>query len=323
MALGAVLAAYTAMCHSMIASLLRAAVSVDRHERWAIKRGKRLRGPLLRLLRRWMGWPAPRRARGGGGRIPWNRTPAAVEDTVLQLHLRHRDLGGERLRALLRRTVGVRITRQTVRNILARGPRVSVAAPVEPVPPRRIDVRRPRQLWGIDLTLVLVLGFFPVWLLGVVDYHGSRLMVLERLTTPTAAHVSAALERAFDLHGRPERILTDNGSVFRSSLLDALLTKHGVAHAYTRPAHPWTNGRVERLFRTFKETVFTHIWLFASVREIDRYCRDFILFYNRDRPHSRFDDRTPDEVYFGSAPVPRPLGGASYFDGHLEWYRFG
>lgn len=188
---------------------------------------------------------------------------------------------------------------------------------------RRIDVDRPRRLWGMDLTLVWLLGFFPIWLLGVVDYHGSRLMTLERLTAPTATHVRAALRRVFQRYGAPERMLSDNGMVFKALDVELLLASHGVEHTFTRPAHPWTNGRIERLFRTFKQTVFAHVWLFASVGEIDRYCRDFLLFYNRDRPHSRFGDRTPDELYFGRTPTARPLGRVTYFDGHLDWYRFG
>ncbi len=322
-------AIYRANVHALIGLLLRAALALDRHERWATRTARRLRGSLLRLWRRWTNTPAaPRRSRG---RTPWNRTPPETELAVHRMHHDHRDLGAMRLRALLRRTLGIQLATQTIRNIVGRSPQTP--SPARGGGPgrgtghrevaRRIDVTAARQLWGMDLTLVWLLGFFPIWLLGVVDYHGSRIITLERLTAPTAAHVRAALERAFQQHGIPERVLTDNGMVFKAVDVALLLASHGVEHTFTRPAHPWTNGRIERLFRTFKSTVFAHIWLFASVGEIDRYCRDFVTLYNRDRPHSRFEDCTPDEVYFGRSPVTRPVGRVTYFDGHLCWYRFG
>ena len=118
-------------------------------------------------------------------------------------------------------------------------------------------------------------------------------------------------------------MLTDRGSVFRSALTEAFLAQRGVTHTLTKPAHPWTNGRIERLFRTFKGAVFAHIWLFASAAQIDRFCRDFTVFYNRDRPHSRWDGRTPREVHFGRTKQLVPLGRVEYFDGRMKWYRFG
>jgi transposase InsO family protein len=33
----------------------------------------------------------------------------------------------------------------------------------------------------------------------------------------------------------------------------------------TKPRHPWTNGRIERLFRTFKETIFAQVPLLFSI----------------------------------------------------------
>ena len=315
---------YTALLHALIAALLRLALSLDRHERWATKVAKRLRGSILRAWRRWPGIPSTERRRGNRGRhTPWNRTPPDIELSVLRLHLEHGDLGALRLRGLLRRTLGIELATQTVRNILNRGPRDDITTSCPRSRSPRIEVDRARQLWGMDLTLVWLLGFFPIWILGVVDYSGSRVMLLRRLAAPTTASIRAALGQAFDRHGRPERVLSDNGSVFRSAEMQAFLASQGVEHTFTRPAHPWTNGRIERLFRTFKQTVFAHVWLFASVGEIDRYCRDFVTFYNRDRPHSRFGDRTPDEVYFGRSPTTRPLGRITYFDGHLDWYRFG
>ena len=35
-------------------------------------------------------------------------------------------------------------------------------------------------------------------------------------------------------------------------------------------SHPWTNGRIERLFGTFKETIFRCAWLLTSLRQIDQ-----------------------------------------------------
>lgn len=175
----------------------------------------------------------------------------------------------------------------------------------------------------MDLTLVWLLGFWPVWLLGAVDYHGSRVVALERVRRPTSAEVIRVLSRAFEQHGAPARILSDRGSVFTSFDTAAFLVSQGVDHVLTRPAHPWANGRIERLFRTFKTTVYGHIWLFASLSQIDRYCSDFIQFYNRDRPHSSYGGLTPEEVFRGMTAPASPRGRVSYFDGRLGWYRFG
>jgi transposase InsO family protein len=189
--------------------------------------------------------------------------------------------------------------------------------------PRRIAVSRPLDLWGADLTLVFVLGFLPVCILGALDYRGSRLVAFEPLPWPTSAAIARALGAAMDRHGAPAHLLTDRGPVFRAQAVAGLLAARGVRHVLTFPAHPWTNGRIERVFRLFKETVFSRFWLVASRRQLVRFCRDFLLWHNRDRPHGGWEGRTPDEVFFGGPVQLRPLGRVTYFDGALPWYRFG
>jgi transposase InsO family protein len=56
---------------------------------------------------------------------------------------------------------------------------------------------------------------------------------------------------------------------------------------------------------------------------VDRYCADFLLWHNRDRPHGSWDGRTPDAVFFSRHVQSRLLGRVAYFDGRLLWYRFG
>jgi len=171
---------------------------------------------------------------------------------------------------------------------------------------------------------VWILGIFPVWIFAAVDYHGSRLVAFRLLINgPTATAVAEVLGEAFARYGAPRRVITDRGTQFTSETFAALLRRHGVRHALCRPAHPWTNGRIERIFRTFKETVFRCVWLFRSRKQIARFCADFLQWYNRDRPHSGYSGKTPDEVYFGK---PMKMGSAvpiRYFDGRLRWFRFG
>ena len=247
-----------------------------------------------------------------------------VEQQLARLHVEHPFLGSGGLRSLARRVIAFNASRETVRRILLRRRDLIVALEEQRRrKPRRIKIGSARLLWGLDLTLVWLLGFIPVWILGVVDYHGSRLMALQRLRWPSTAALTLALDEAFRRHGTPMRILTDNAPIFRSEAFEMFLKGHKVRHSHIRPAHAWTNGRIERLFRTFKETVFRYTWVFTSLRHIDRWCAEFVLFHNRDRPHSSYGGLTPDEVAVGAKGPSPPRGQVTYFDGRMKWYAFG
>jgi transposase InsO family protein len=63
------------------------------------------------------------------------------------------------------------------------------------------------------------------------------------------------------------KVRTDNGTQFGNMphqvyawrhLFDRVCDEHGLEHRFTKPAHPWTNGPVERFKRTLKEATVRH-----------------------------------------------------------------
>ncbi len=290
-------------------------LALDARLRRVARRARRFASTLLHLG---FARPPPPRPWCRGGH---NRTPAELEDAVCRLHVERPDLGLRGLRVLMARVRGAALSPSTVRAILLRSEaQLAALAAARKKRIRRIHVRRPGALWGIDLTLVWILGVFPVWLLGVVDYHGSRLLLLQPVA-PTSASVVAQLSALFLEVGVPSRILTDNGSQFAAHELEQFLALHHVEHTFIRPAHPWTNGRIERLFRTFKETQRRFARVFVSRRHLTRFCADFMSYYNRCRCHSSCWGFTPDEVFSGK-PAAAPLGELVLFDGMLTADRF-
>jgi hypothetical protein len=84
-----------------------------------------------------------------------------------------------------------------------------------------------------------VLGILPVWILGIVDYHGSRLVRLERMhLRPTAAQIAAVIEGAIVEHGAPKRLLTDRAPVLRAAEVERVLAEAGTRHVLISPATP-------------------------------------------------------------------------------------
>jgi transposase InsO family protein len=90
---------------------------------------------------------------------------------------------------------------------------------------------------------------------AVDDY--SRLAYSEILPDETGATAAAFWTRAetwFRARGVVvERVLTDNGFCYRGRLFNAALDQQRIAHRYTRPYRPQTNGKVERFNRTLLE----------------------------------------------------------------------
>ncbi len=290
-------------------------LALDARLRRVARRARRFASTLLHLG---FARPPPPRPWCRGGH---NRTAPELEEAVCRLHVDRPDLGLRGLRTLMARLRGVALSPSTIRAILLRSEaQLAALAAARKKRPRSIHVRRPGVLWGIDFTLVWVLGVVPVWLLGVVDYHGSRLLLL-RPVAPTSASVVAQLSALFLEVGVPSRILTDNGGQFAAHELEQFLALHQVEHTFIRPAHPWTNGRIERLFRTLKETQRRFARVFVSREHVTRFCSDFLSYYNRCRGHSSCWGFTPDEV-FSVKPATAPLGELVLFDGMLVAHQF-
>jgi putative transposase len=314
-------------CLLLIRALMRMALAIEDLRHRVPRRTRRWRGSLRRACHGWLlrhGFVDPP-AFARHGRRAWNRTPERLEEKLVRIHVDQPLLGAGQLRHLCERVLAFRPGRETVRRILIRRRDLVVALDQRRRrKPRRIHVTGARHLWGVDITIIWVLGFIPVWVLGAVGYHGSRIVAFERLRWPTSAEVARVLTAAFAAHGKPLRLLSDRGPAFTSESFRRFLAESGVRQTLTRPAHPWTNGRIERVFGTFKKAVFGLVWLVSSFRQVDRFAANFKDWHNRDRPHGAWDGRTPDEVFFGRPKrIPFQPARISYFDGRLLWWKFG
>jgi transposase InsO family protein len=100
------------------------------------------------------------------------------------------------------------------------------------------------------------------------------------------SHAQRAIA-AFAAHGvKIQRVLTDNGSCYRSRAFAAVLADAGIRHKRTRPYRSQTNGKVERFNRILQEE-----WAYArgyrSEKERQACYQDFIDHYNHHVSHQQ------------------------------------
>jgi transposase InsO family protein len=89
-----------------------------------------------------------------------------------------------------------------------------------------------------------------------------------------------------------ERILTDNGSAYRSHLHRALCRELGIRHSRTRAYRPRTNGKAERFIKTLTER-WAYGTIYGSSAERTGALASWLRFYNHHRPHASLARQTP------------------------------
>jgi transposase InsO family protein len=124
----------------------------------------------------------------------------------------------------------------------------------------------------------------------------TRLAYAEALDDERADTVCAFLERAvewFAGHGiTVARVMTDNGSPYRSHAHAAICRKLGLRHLFIEPYRPRTNGKAERFIRTLTER-----WAYGGVYLTNTQRRaalpGFLAHYNYRRPHRALNREPP------------------------------
>ena len=99
-----------------------------------------------------------------------------------------------------------------------------------------------------------------------------------------------------------ERVITDNGSCYRSGLWHRACQQTGTTVKKTRPRRPQTNGKVERFHRILLEE-WAYIRPWTSETQRSHGYRGFIHFYNHHRPHGALGWATPTSILKDNLPA--------------------
>jgi transposase InsO family protein len=124
----------------------------------------------------------------------------------------------------------------------------------------------------------------------------TRLAYVEVLADEKAITAVGFFRRAvkhYASHGiKVERVITDNGSAYRSTVHAIACRALGIRHLRTRPYRPQTNGKAERFIRTLLGG-----WAYGAIyrdsNERKAALAGWLDFYNRRRPHGALSHKPP------------------------------
>ena len=128
-----------------------------------------------------------------------------------------------------------------------------------------------------------------------VDDHSRWAMVelrpredAESCTTFLASVITAYAEQGITIR----RVMTDNGSGYRSRRFQALLATHDIRHIRTKPYTPRTNGKAEAFIRILQRE-WAYAFIYPSSAHRARALPGWVRWYNRHRPHGSLGGHPP------------------------------
>lgn len=161
---------------------------------------------------------------------------------------------------------------------------------------RGMSIDRPNQVWCADISYIPMRRGF-LYLVAIMDWASRKVLSWRLSNTMDADFCVAALEDALARYGKPEIFNTDQGSQFTSDEFTGALKDADIRISMDGKGRWMDNVMIERLWRSLKyECIYLHA--FETGSEVRQGTGRWIDFYNKRRPHSKLDGKTPDEVYW-------------------------
>ena len=190
--------------------------------------------------------------------------------------------------------------------------KLSALEPAEPV--RRYEREHPGELIHLDIKKLGRIGSIGHRITGrqtgVVNRHlgigweyvhvciddASRIAFVQVMADQRKESAVAFLEAAIAYYAklgvRVERIMTDNGSCYRSKTFRTACKQHGLRQVFTRPYTPKTNGKAERFIQTaLREWAYARAYHNSAQRSAELI--HWLHRYNWHRPHGSLKANTP------------------------------
>lgn len=167
---------------------------------------------------------------------------------------------------------------------------------------RKPRAKRPNQLWGIDMTKIMVPTCGWMYLTVVLDWHTKKIVGYDLAAQSRADDWLRALQWAVNaqfpqgIRDGDKRLwlVSDNGSQPTSRRFMEDCSTLNVKQIFTSYNNPKGNADTERVMRTIKEDlVWPHEFLTADA--LAEALARWVDFYNHDYPHSALGYVSPCE----------------------------
>lgn len=189
----------------------------------------------------------------------------------------------------------------------------------------RFEADLPNECWQSDFTHWRLADASGVEILTFLDDCSRYAISVTAHRTVTTQQLIEMFRTAISHHGTPASTLTDNGMIYTVRLagrrraggrnaFEHELRRLNITQKNGAPAHPQTQGKVERFQQTMKK------WLAAQpaahdLPELDEQLNTFVDYYNHQRPHRSLPHHGTPASRYDTLPKATP-GGIRNTDTH-------
>jgi transposase InsO family protein len=169
---------------------------------------------------------------------------------------------------------------------------------------QRYEKKRPNQQWHIDLKQTHLSDGTTVYIAILIDDYSRYALAAVAGHHKTSQWVASLTQAAFTAAGRPDELVSDNGTefcaVWQHSLTEfgKLLLANDVTHRTCAPCYPQGNGKAEAFIKSLDRELLQRR-AFDSLADLQAALDRYLIYYNNYRLHSGLGWQTPASRYTG------------------------
>ena len=184
------------------------------------------------------------------------------------------------------------------------GPNTSVRNRNDMVHPyllKNLKITHFNQVWQTDISYIRVGNGF-MYLTGILDVYSRKILSYRISNTLSPLACIDALEDAVSKYGKPIIINSDQGSQYTSEAWIKKVGELRIKISMTGKGRCNDNAYIERFWRTVK-----YEWLklkfIPTVDKLKTELKEFMVWYNSNRPHQSIGYKTPNEQANSNLPT--------------------
>lgn len=232
-----------------------------------------------------------------------------IMNHIDKFHSQDPTLGSRRICELLK-ALGYHVGRGRVRRLMRRMriktvyciPRTTIIDKVSYKHPyllRNLQINHSNHVWATDITYIPMRRGF-MYMTAIIDLRSRYIVSWSLSNSMDVEWITSFVSDAFDQHGKPEIMNSDQGVQYTSKLYTSLLKDSGVAISMDGKGRAIDNVFIERFWRTLK---YEKLYLCPTddIKQLYNDIKHFINYYNNERIHSSLAYDTPGATYRGAA----------------------